>query len=190
MSEIKVPSADPTTSREREIRERIAKATPGPWRADDEVMSWLGGAMRGSRVTAPIGEATAWRDGAGFQTRAIAHAPVAMCPSDGYTQTLEDAALIANAPTDLQWLLDECSSLRSQLATRDAAIRWALGEEGGFTPAPDLLLDRLIAGRIAMQREGRGSVAPSRLYWWRSELRERAGIAAAPISEGETHVER
>ncbi len=53
-------------------------------------------------------------------------------------------------------LQEERDHHRERIATLEAAVRWALGEEGEFTP-------RLDGGR----------------YWWRTELRARAAIRAA-----------
>ena len=113
---------------------------------------------------------------------------VAECASN-YTLAIDskherdNAAFIANAPADLEWALSQLDSVRAANVKLTAAVRWALGEEGGFVPAPDILIDRLHAGKHALALKGQYPFAtPSRLYWWRGELRERAGLSEPSVA--------
>lgn len=53
-----------------------------------------------------------------------------------------------------KWLVAQVDDLLRDFEAAEAAIRWALGEEGDF----------------AFRPEGAGA------YWWRTELRQRASL--------------
>lgn len=61
-------------------------------------------------------------------------------------------------------LTADVARLRAEMEQLRNAIRWALGEEGEFMPAEDEPL--------------RPDGSPVARYWWRSELRRRAALAA------------
>lgn len=81
-------------------------------------------------------------------------------------------------------------ALLEQLDQRDAAIRWALGEEGDFSETPEPLREIIAAG-VTTVTKGDSAVGRRpipRLYWWRGELRNRAfGSAAALPREEDTN---
>jgi hypothetical protein len=89
-----------TTTMNREVRERLAamlgrleRATPGPWRV-----------LRNGRICDPEGIP-------------VAQTPATTELGEPTRQDLVDAALIANAPADLAWLL----GLVEQLSGEEAA---------------------------------------------------------------------
>ena len=82
-------------SRIDEIRDRLDKATPGPWEATYEPSD---------RWTSITGQA---HDDGG---RWLLCPEVATCEGEGHT----DADLIANAPADLAWLLGEVERLSAE----------------------------------------------------------------------------
>lgn len=66
---------------------------------------------------------------------------------------------------------DDVVALRARVAQLEAAIRWALGEEGEFPgeePPP-------LAGKYR------------RRYHWRKELQQRAALTSSPEAEGAQH---
>lgn len=112
-----------------EIRERLAKATPGPWWYDATCCNQWGEAHAGS-VRAPE------LDGDFI----VKVEPDAERPE-------ADAQLIANAPSDLAWLLSELDAVRqdvkrlqagidaiaSREVTRDIYDDWRVTKGHGFT---------------------------------------------------------
>lgn len=70
----------------QEIRARLDAATPGPWKRD-----------RHEILTVDVDDETGWET----------------CIADAYGDPA-DADLIAHAPDDLRWLLDEVERLRSE----------------------------------------------------------------------------
>ncbi len=56
-------------------------------------------------------------------------------------------------------LVDMLAGMEKENRRLASAIEWALGENGDFAPEPE-------------QEEGK----PRKKYWWRCELRERAGL--------------
>jgi len=75
------------SDRVKDIRARLAFATPGPWRADDQVGVW-------TMIHGP-------------HNVEVAHALKYMSHENG--------PLIANAPDDLAWACDEIERLRGEL---------------------------------------------------------------------------
>lgn len=61
---------------------------------------------------------------------------------------------------------DDIEALAAVVERQENAIRWACGELGDFGPEPPPL-----AGKYR------------RRFWWRKELRERAGLAAEAARE-------
>jgi hypothetical protein len=80
---------------------------------------------------------------------------------------------------DIAFLLAQLDAAQAETKGLTDAVRWALGEEGEFASPPDELLDRLLIGRSEMIKQGQ-KVGPNRLYWWRSELREKAFGGVSP----------
>jgi len=102
--------AQPSDLTPAQIEARLAAATPGPWRpvlANNSDSHW--------------GVAVEGRD---FPSIAYAHAQY-----DGYGNgsTKADADLIANAPTDLAYLLAENKRLRAGITEALSSLNTALG---------------------------------------------------------------
>lgn len=96
-------SAEPDDERLKEVQERLAAATPGPWFVDDSVMN------------RSLTQVLCWdtespdRDG----PRVLASMNVNF-PGEA------DAAFIGNSYTDVEWLLARVSSLESRLRESEA----------------------------------------------------------------------
>lgn len=108
--------------------------------------------------------ATALRDLTTLRAENARLAQLLAAYDDQYKRrTLYDSRIIVD-------IRAENAALRQRVATLEAAIRWALGEEGTFSEEPPPL-----AGKYRQR------------YWWRTELRQRAALAEtpAPNSEGD-----
>lgn len=122
------------TEREAQIRERLSKATPGPWehRLD-------------SNYKKEPHAGSIWQDAGGYWLAKI---------EDDGPNDLADAELIANAPADLQFLLSELSSVRSALerAEQDAKrLDWLEKNRAGvvlFDDEPPMGFSAVIAGTL------------------------------------------
>jgi hypothetical protein len=78
---------------------------------------------------------------------------------------------LAAVSADLSLVQNQNDELSRTVARLRDAILWALGEQGEFPPEPD-------------GEPGK----PRRRYWWRSELRSRAGMAT-PVHVVEVYAE-
>ena len=99
------------TSKIDEIKDRLAKATPGPWKAfkttDGRKLLGIGDANAEGVFDVGFG---VWRDG---------------------DERDANADLIANSPSDIQYLLDEVERLEQQIYELDEMVkhdRGALGD--------------------------------------------------------------
>ena len=84
------------TQRLREIQERVEKATPGPW--SREKPPYVDGWPQGSVIGGTVGKQTIYTH------------------HTGGTYPSADANLIANAPADLKWLLEQLAALTREKA--------------------------------------------------------------------------
>jgi hypothetical protein len=96
---------DSTTGEQRltAIRKRLQDATPCPWVSDGSIAGWWGGERPGVIVRSAANLRTA---GSGYTLGG----PVAEIGSDAYTGSrnpVADAAFIAHACEDIEYLLDE-----------------------------------------------------------------------------------
>jgi hypothetical protein len=146
-----------------EIRERLAAATAGPWAYER--------AWDAFRTVADCGHLNC--------VNVLTAAQPFKSLDSLDRMEAANASLIANAPSDLAFLLAQLDAAQAETKGLTDAVRWALGEEGEFASPPDELLDRLLIGRSEMIKQGQ-KVGPNRLYWWRSELREKAFGGVSP----------
>jgi hypothetical protein len=115
------------------IRARLDAATPGPW----EARQWYGNDDGGWAAIGPHHESRDWND----------DEP----ESDLHELAKRDAALIANAPTDLRTLLDEVERLNAECASayRRGVEQAVCSVEGEATPSARRQADRLRAMLLA-----------------------------------------
>ncbi len=104
------------------IRERWAKATPGPWESDGKIMAWWGGKQPGVMV-----RRAGW-NGGGQCVADVHKATGNIC---GSLTPVQDAAAIAAAPDDIAALLAEVERLRRI----EVAARRLLAEVDELHPA-------------------------------------------------------
>jgi hypothetical protein len=98
---------DPMSDRTDKIRERAEKATPGPWRHEDDHEGSTMGFVGAQHPEYPT-----------ITTRIFD-----VCGDSG--QAYEDAQFIAHARTDIPYLLAEVSSLESQLKqAQEELAKW------------------------------------------------------------------
>lgn len=96
----------PPTLNLAEIEARLKAATPGPWESDGDVVGWWGGQRPAVRI------------GHSVPTRPGLSAPLCMVEADNKSRPVSpiaDAALIANAPTDIAALLGALRETRAAL---------------------------------------------------------------------------
>lgn len=104
----------PADTRLAEIRERLAKATPGPWERDDPNTNLIAGRCKAGHYDYVC---TVWRDD-------VDHA---ICPHGRLEAEAEanqeaNANLIANAPSDLDYTLSLIEGRDTELATMRAVV--------------------------------------------------------------------
>lgn len=187
--------ADPRIA---EIRAQLAAATKGPWQWFGNlatrtiylatthsgrrfVMQFDRWGMRGAQPQFQVDSAMCDLD----ELVSTGHVEVKH-DKEILAFTHPDAKLIASAPSSIEYLLErndalegELDALRAQLERLTGAVKWALGEEGEFSATPDELLTVLRAGKESLRVRGSARfVYP--LYWWRSELRQRAFEPPSP----------
>lgn len=95
--------------REQEIRERLAAATPGPWWVEGMGGITMDGKRDGYHVHANAPDGRLFRVGAGNRS------------------SESDAELIANAPADLAYLLEELERVRKLLEVYDGSAEAVRG---------------------------------------------------------------